>query len=47
MDARLIAEYGVKLQPEVRVLPSKKVRRVRDLLARKRQLTEMRSMEMN
>ena len=47
MDARLIAEYGVKLQPEVRVLPSKKVRRVKDLLARKRQLTEMRTMEMN
>jgi transposase len=47
MDARLIAEYGVKLQPEVRVLPSKKVRRVKDLLARKRQLTAMRTMEMN
>ena len=37
MDARLIAEYGVKLQPEVKALPSKKVRLVKGLLARKRQ----------
>jgi transposase len=44
MDARLIAEYGVKLQPEVKALPSKKVRLIKDLLARKRQLTQMRTM---
>jgi transposase len=47
MDARLIAEYGVKLQPEVKALPGKKVRLIKDLLARKRQLTRMRTMEMN
>ena len=47
MDARLIAQYGVKLQPKVKALPSKKVRLVKDLLARKRQLTRMRTMEMN
>jgi transposase len=47
MDARLIAEYGVKLQPPVKALPGKKVRLIKDLLARKRQLTRMRTMEMN
>ena len=47
IDARLIAQYGVLLQPTVRALPSKKVRRVKDLLARKRQLMEMRTMELN
>ena len=47
IDARLIARYGVLLQLEVKVLPGKKVRRVRDLLARKRQLNAMRTMELN
>ncbi len=47
IDARLIAEYGVKLLPEVKALPGDKVRRVKDLLARKRQLNEMRTQEMN
>jgi transposase len=47
IDARLIAEYGVMLQPEVKALPGIKVRRVKDLLARKRQLNEMRTQEMN
>ncbi len=47
IDARLIAEYGVKLQPEVKALPGNKVRRVKDLLARKRQLNEMRTQELN
>lgn len=47
IDSRLIAEYGVMLQPEVRALPGEKVRRVKDLLARKRQLNEMRTQELN
>jgi len=47
IDARLIAEYGVRLQPEVKALPGDKVRRVKDLLARKRQLNEMRTRELN
>ena len=47
IDARLIARYGVLLQLEVKLLPGKKVRRVRDLLARKRQLNAMRTMELN
>lgn len=47
IDARLIAEYGVKLQPDVKTLPGPKVRRVKDLLSRKRQLNEMRTQELN
>jgi transposase len=47
MDARLIAQFGVVMQPEVRALPSKKVRLVKDLLSRKRQLNEMRTQELN
>jgi len=47
IDARLIAEFGVLMQPEPRALPSKKVRLVRDLLARKRQLNETRTQELN
>lgn len=47
IDARLIAQFGVVMQPEVRTLPSKKIRLVRDLLARKRQLNEMRTQELN
>ena len=47
IDARLIAEYGVRLQPEVKALPGDKVRRVKDLLARKRQLNDMRTQELN
>lgn len=47
IDARLIAEYGAMLQPEVKSLPGDKVRRAKDLLARKRQLNEMRTQELN
>ena len=47
IEARLIAQFGVKMQPEPRKLPGKKVRTVRDLLARKRQLNEMRTQELN
>lgn len=47
IDARLIAQFGVVMQPEVRALPSKKVRLVRDLLSRKRQLNETRTQELN
>ena len=47
MDARLIAQFGVVMKPEIRPLPSKKVRLVRDLLSRKRQLNETRTQELN
>ena len=47
IDARLIAQFGVLMQPEARPLPGKKIRLVRDLLARKRQLNESRTQELN
>lgn len=47
LDARLIAQYGVYMRPEVRPLPSKKIRLFRDLLSRKRQLMEARTQELN
>lgn len=47
IDSRLIARFGVVMQPEPRALPNKKVRLVRDLLARKRQLNETRTQELN
>lgn len=47
IDARLIAQFGVVMKPAPRALPSKKVRLVKDLLARKRQLNEMRTQELN
>jgi transposase len=47
MDSRLIAQFGAVIKPEVRPLSSKKVRYIRDLLSRKRQLNEMRTQELN
>lgn len=47
IDARLIAQFGVVMEPDIRPLPSKKVRLVRDLLARKRQLNATRTQELN
>jgi len=47
IDARLIAQFGVMLQPDIRPLPSKKVRYIKDLVARKRQLNEARTQEPN
>ncbi len=47
IDARLIGEFGAMLLPDVKTLPGDKVRRVKDLLARKRQLNGMRTQELN
>lgn len=47
IDAGLIAQFGQVMQPEVRALPSKKIRLIKDLLARKRQLNEARTQELN
>ena len=47
IDAQLIAQFGVVMQPEPRPLPTQKVRLVRDLLARKRQLNETRTQKLN
>lgn len=47
MDSHLIAQFGAVMKPEIRPLNNKKIRYIRDLLARKRQLNEMRTQELN
>lgn len=47
IDARMLARFGQAVQPEVRTIPSKKIRYIKDLLARKRQLNEARTQELN
>jgi len=47
IDAQLIARFGKVLELEPRALPDEKVRKVKDLLARKRQLNEQRTRELN
>lgn len=47
MDSRLIAQFGAVMKPELRPMNSKKIRYIRDLLSRKRQLNEMRTQELN
>ena len=47
IDAQLIARFGKALELKPRPLPDEKVRKVRDLLARKRQLNEQRTRELN
>jgi len=47
IDARVIAEYAAIIQPELRPVCSRNVRAIKDLLARRRQLLSMRTMEKN
>lgn len=47
IDARVIAQFAAIMKPEIRKISSKKVRLIRDLLARKRQLMESRTQELN
>jgi len=47
LDARLIAQFGAVMKPQPRTIASKKVRYIRDLLSRKRQLNETRTQELN
>lgn len=47
LDARVIAEFGAMMKPEVRPISSKNIRAFRELLARKRQLNEARTQELN
>ena len=47
IDARLIAEFAARVQPQVIPHTDKKVLQVKDLIARRRQLVDMRTMEMN
>jgi transposase len=47
IDSRVIAEFGAKLKPPVRELQSREILQIRDLLARRRQLMETRTQELN
>ena len=47
IDAQILALFGVRMKPEVRPLPDKKVREMRNLLTRRRQLIEMLTAERN
>lgn len=47
IDAQIIAEFSATIEPEIRPLTSKQIRAFKDLLARKRQLNEMRTKELN
>lgn len=47
IDAQVIAEFSATIQPEVRPISGKNIRLFRDLLARKRQLNEARTQELN
>jgi len=47
LDAGLIAQYAAVIKPEVRTLASAKTLQIKDLLLRRRQLMEMRTMELN
>lgn len=47
IDARIIAEYAAVIQPKVRAHQSKAILKIRDLLARRRQLMTLLTMEKN
>lgn len=47
IDARLIAQYAAVIQPDVRLSGNRNVRVIKDLLARRRQLLTMSTMEKN
>jgi transposase len=47
IDARILALFGLQVQPEIRLLPNQKAREVGNLLARRRQLIEMLTAEHN
>ena len=47
LDAKVIASFGALMQPEVRVIQSREVLHIKDLLCRRRQLIQMRTQELN
>jgi len=47
IDARILALFGLQVQPEIRLLPDQKAREMSSLLARRRQLIEMHTAEHN
>ena len=47
IDATLLADYAAVMRPQVRPLAIGKIREIKDLIARRRQLVEMSTMEKN
>ncbi len=47
LDAAVIALFAATMKPEVRPLASKNIRKIKDLMVRRRQLIEMNTMEKN
>ena len=47
IDARILALFGLQINPEIRLLPDQKAREMSSLLARRRQLIEMLTAEHN
>lgn len=47
IDARMLALFGIRVKPEIRLLPDEKTREMRNLLTRRRQLIEMLTAEHN
>lgn len=47
LDARVIAQFGAVMKPEVRPLQSKETLQIKDLLCRRRQLVRLRTQELN
>lgn len=47
IDARILALFGLQIKPEVRPLPNKQAREMKNLLTRRRQLIEMLTSEHN
>ena len=47
IDARVIALFGLMMKPDVRPIQGEDIRLIRDYLARKRQLNEARTQELN
>ncbi|WP_196159769.1 IS110 family transposase [Reinekea sp. G2M2-21] len=47
LDSKLIAEFGAVMKPEIKPIATKEIRYIKDLLLRRRQLTEFRTQELN
>ncbi len=47
IDARILALFGARVKPEIRPLPNREAREIRNLLTRRRQLIEMLTAEHN
>lgn len=47
VDARILAEYGYRMEPEIRALASEAQQQLDDLVSRRRQLVEMLTAEQN